>query len=153
LRAIQDPRIARDMEKIKIENEFLRQTLENIHVAGSSGEEYGYEDEEEQLRKWHYYQAMQAAQAREGGRSGTGPRGRSSAGKKSVSFTTPFGPNYDDYYSYGSEAYTASANYRPGNSNTSLRKPTRRVRPTTTSQKSKIGAPSDYSHPLRQQAP
>lgn len=30
--------------------------------------------------------------------------------------------NYEDLYSYGSEMMTASANYRPGNSNTQLRK-------------------------------
>ena len=30
--------------------------------------------------------------------------------------------NYEDLYSYGSEKQTASANYRPGNSNTMLRK-------------------------------
>ena len=39
-------------------------------------------------------------------------------------FRTPnvFSFNYDDLYSGDSEVYTASANYRPGNSNTVLRR-------------------------------
>ena len=39
-------------------------------------------------------------------------------------FKTPqeVGFDYEAYYSYGSEMNTASANYRPGNTNTKLRR-------------------------------
>jgi hypothetical protein len=39
------------------------------------------------------------------------------------SFQTPEQPDYFHYYVYGTEENTASAHYRPKNSNTNLRKP------------------------------
>ena len=69
----------------------------------------------EALRRQHFEEQMR--------RYSSGERG---------AFKTPnvIQFNYEDLYSYGSEMNTASANYRPGNSNTQLR----RKRPTQTDQ-------------------
>ena len=42
-------------------------------------------------------------------------------------FKSPAAYGFDDYWDYGHENQTASANYRPGNSNTVLRKPRARI--------------------------
>lgn len=42
-------------------------------------------------------------------------------------FKSPVAFGFDDYWDYGHENQTASANYRPGNSNTVLRKPRARI--------------------------
>ena len=42
-------------------------------------------------------------------------------------FKSPQVAGFDQYWDYGSEKQTASANYRPGNSNTILRKPRARI--------------------------
>ena len=49
--------------------------------------------------------------------------------------------DYEAYYSYGSEHNTASANYRPRNSNTMLRKPKSGSKRKTTSKKMKPPQP------------
>ena len=62
--------------------------------------------------------------------------------------------DYEAYYSYGSEGNTASANYRPRNSNTMLRKPkpgskqkttNNKVKPPQAESSSKMMSPQDDS--------
>jgi len=45
----------------------------------------------------------------------------------SSNFKSPEGMGLEQYWDYGYENQTASANYRPGNSNTVLRKPRARI--------------------------
>jgi len=63
--------------------------------------------------------------------------------------------NYEDLFSYGSERMTASANYRPGNSNTMLRKKAAQPRGTTSSSKplrSSIKQPKHAAAPSEKSA-
>ena len=93
--------------------------------------------EEEGFMQGEHMQNFQGFPPIRGGHSGNGHM-----------FMTPYATafDYDAYYSYGSEINTASANYRPGNSNTQLRRPNRKLsnsksgnqKPPKSGQKGKI---------------
>ena len=66
----------------------------------------------EALRRQHFEEQMRQMQLKE----------RESSNKQPFRTPNVISFNYEDLYSYGSEVTTASANYRPGNSNTLLRR-------------------------------
>jgi hypothetical protein len=66
----------------------------------------------EALRRQHFEEQMRQMQLKE----------RESSNKQPFRTPNVISFNYEDLYSYGSEVNTASANYRPGNSNTLLRR-------------------------------
>lgn len=76
-----------------------------------------FDSEDEELMRMRYFEALRQQHYEEQMRQMHG-------GSRSGPFHTPdvMAFNYDDLYSYGSEMNTASANYRPGNSNTLLRR-------------------------------
>ena len=85
-------------------------------------------DDEEYMRM-RYFEAMRRAQYDQ----------MMQAKAQGQAFRTPQDQifDYEAYYSYGSEGHTASANYRPRNSNTMLRKRKSGSKQKTTNNKMK----------------
>lgn len=106
--------IAEKTEGLKVENRILRDQLAKAGVEIASQESSpGKESltKSEELKLQEYYELMQ----------------KNGDGQDSKNFKSPQIVGFDEYWDYGSEKQTASANYRPGNSNTFLRKPRTRI--------------------------
>lgn len=99
--------------ELKRENEMLKMTLNQIAVYDDSQAEEEMDSAEEEYLRMKYYEALRIKQRQNEGMIATGHG----------SFQTPEQPDYFHYYVYGTEENTASAHYRPKNSNTNLRKP------------------------------
>ena len=108
------------------ENQLLKETLGRMKVVqpgemdseGQSSPEMDPEEEElmrmryfEALRRQHFEDQMRKLEEQ-----------RSSGGAQPFKTPNVISFNYEDLDSYGSQINTASANYRPGNSKTRLRK-------------------------------
>ena len=97
------------------ENEAFKQTIEGMQAVDDESLE---EVDDEEYMRMRYFEAMRRAQYDQMMRV-------KAQGHNPHAFRTPQDQvlDYEAYYSYGSEGNTASANYRPRNSNTMLRKP------------------------------
>ena len=104
--------IAEKTEGLRLENKMLREELVKVGVEISQQSSPGQEalTKSEELKLQEYYEAMRM--------EGEG---------RDQNFKSPQVVGFDQYWDYGSEKQTASANYRPGNSNTILRKPRARI--------------------------